>query len=776
MDCPHLAECSFLSVEFGRFDHQKKQCSDCSANYNLWMCLTCGKLSCSRYANGHALRHYELNNEHKITISTETTSVYCYKCDDEVHQNIYKNNSLEQLRRSIVTSVTEVLESESEGVSINATTANDTRILRSKSQKRSHSKEEDDDDDDDDDELENKQSRKLSMRNKNSQEKKAIGLRNLGNTCFMNAVLQSLNNIHPFSYYIKQLPSFEKLKKNTWKDVRQSRSSKNCDDVLIAEELRKILLGLNCEYDGLGRSSISPESLFLVIWKVVPRFRGYQQQDAHEFLRYMLDRLHMELLLLLPEIPLKDVNIGQKGRASIITCVFGGILQSEVRCLNCAAVSKKQDPFLDLSLDIPDKSLPKHLTSRRSKEPLEQDTPACNIQDCLSSFVQVEELAESEQYYCNNCKNKQRSTKRFWIRRLPNVLCLHLKRFRWINFYRVKLDTDISFPIEFLDMSDFMLHDVRDTRQSCIGSNVYDLAAVIVHHGSGAGCGHYTAFAIHKGRWFHFNDSSVQQVRSATVAKCKPYILFYVRRQLYAAVSSEYCDDCDDDATLRVRGVDVAYVGLRRTVEVRVRVRMPPRHPVPSTRMAKQMSREQSTSDRRERNAPLPKQKSSTSREFQIFRVESNEPSVPVPPPPPPPSPPQARRFRFASRHFRALRSRSVRRRFVDARTRRLWSLRRPRCRRRDDATLAAIVAFRHRLRLRHPSTIDAYLYAVYSRHLDTSPPHHRSPRVSRSFRRPVTRQCVDPSPNHFVPHSSRCVALRSVTLRYVALDLKSNA
>lgn len=117
----------------------------------------------------------------------------------------------------------------------------------------------------------------------------------------------------------------------------------------------------------------------------------------------------MELLSLLPELPLKDANIGQKGRASIITCVFGGILQSEVfnlsrnfvsiwydfyitlrfhllqvRCLNCSAVSKKQDPFLDLSLDIPDKSLPKHLTSRRSKEPVEQDTPACNIQGVLS--------------------------------------------------------------------------------------------------------------------------------------------------------------------------------------------------------------------------------------------------------------------------------------------------------------------------------------------------------------------------------------------------------
>lgn len=81
------------------------------------------------------------------------------------------------------------------------------------------------------------------------------------------------SNIHPFSFYIKQLPAFEKLKKNTWKDVRQSRSSKDCDDVLMAEELRKILLSLNCEYDGHGRNSVSPESLFLVIWKVVPRFR-----------------------------------------------------------------------------------------------------------------------------------------------------------------------------------------------------------------------------------------------------------------------------------------------------------------------------------------------------------------------------------------------------------------------------------------------------------------------------------------------------------------------
>jgi ubiquitin carboxyl-terminal hydrolase 3 len=101
---------------------------------------------------------------------------------------------------------------------------------------------------------------------------------------------------------------------------------------------------------------------FQAIWKVVPRFRGYQQQDAHEFLRYMLDRLHTELLLLLPgrfrsldrgaEDLLKAGSSRVKSQ-SMVTSVFGGTLQSEVTCLSCRTTSKKHDPFLDLSVDVP---------------------------------------------------------------------------------------------------------------------------------------------------------------------------------------------------------------------------------------------------------------------------------------------------------------------------------------------------------------------------------------------------------------------------------------
>ena len=75
-------------------------------------------------------------------------------------------------------------------------------------------------------------------------------------------------------------------------------------------------------------------------------FRGYQQQDAHEFMRYLLDRLHTELLTLLPYPNSSSPYIGPKGKSTIVTTIFGGILQNEVKCLMCGIESKKHDPFL----------------------------------------------------------------------------------------------------------------------------------------------------------------------------------------------------------------------------------------------------------------------------------------------------------------------------------------------------------------------------------------------------------------------------------------------
>lgn len=154
----------------------------------------------------------------------------------------------------------------------------------------------------------------------------------------------------------------------------------------------------------------------------------------------MLDRLHTELQAVPNSMPPSPTNSKMKNfvcpaptkkGSSFVTNTFGGTLLSEVKCLVCGQNSRKHDPFLDLSLDIPEKFYKDLSDDSDDKEPL-----VCHIADCLSSFVAVEELTETELYYCSNCKKKQRSTKRFWIRRLPNVLCLHIKRFRWNSYYR----------------------------------------------------------------------------------------------------------------------------------------------------------------------------------------------------------------------------------------------------------------------------------------------------------------------------------------------------
>ena len=71
------------------------------------------------------------------------------------------------------------------------------------------------------------------------------------------------------------------------------------------------MIDLNCGADN-NKSSISPEGLFLVIWKVVPQFKGYHQNDSHEFLRYMLDRLHTELQTIPNSIPPSPSNSKMK--------------------------------------------------------------------------------------------------------------------------------------------------------------------------------------------------------------------------------------------------------------------------------------------------------------------------------------------------------------------------------------------------------------------------------------------------------------------------------
>ncbi|XP_068595498.1 ubiquitin carboxyl-terminal hydrolase 3 [Brachionichthys hirsutus] len=522
MECPHLNSNVCCPADSSRFPNGAPSswcCIVCRSNKSPWICLACLMVHCGRYVNGHAKKHFEDSqaagvnpkkgdkqekekSHHSVCMDCSNYSVFCYRCDDFI---------VNDTRLGQVQKVREHLQ-----------TLENSALMGDRQRKRKFA--------------DCPVSESKMCKDQDGAVLGPTGLRNLGNTCFMNAILQSLSNIEQFSCYFKELPAVSlRSGKTAGRRMYHTRSHGD-NSVSLVEEFRKTLCSL---WQG-NQTAFSPDSLFYAIWKIMPSFRGYQQQDAHEFMRYLLDHLHRELQYSRngashPVSPQDGVRRSAtegrcciNGRVSVVTSNFGGLLQNEVHCLICGTESRKFDPFLDLSLDIPSK-----FRQKRSKD--QEPGPRCTLRDCLHSFTDLEELDETELYFCHKCKKRQKSTKKFWIQKLPKVLCLHLKRFHWTAFLRNKVDTYVEFPLKDLDMTGYLL----EPEISLPGSCLYDLVAVVVHHGSGVGSGHYTAYGSHEGRWCHFNDSTVTLTNEDAVRKAKAYILFYVEKAAVDSVSSE---------------------------------------------------------------------------------------------------------------------------------------------------------------------------------------------------------------------------------------------
>ena len=94
--------------------------------------------------------------------------------------------------------------------------------------------------------------------------------------------------------------------------------------------------------------SISPRSMVQNIRRVGRQFRNMRQEDAHEYLRQLLDCMHEEVLVS------KNVKTsdGKIAETTLISRVFGGYLLSELQCLKCKYSSKTYNHFQDLSLEV----------------------------------------------------------------------------------------------------------------------------------------------------------------------------------------------------------------------------------------------------------------------------------------------------------------------------------------------------------------------------------------------------------------------------------------
>ncbi|MCO5611304.1 hypothetical protein L7F22_065556 [Adiantum nelumboides] len=310
------------------------------------------------------------------------------------------------------------------------------------------------------------------------------GLNNLGNTCFLNSVLQCLTYTPPLATYFQA-----GLHKSSCRAVAF------CAMCALENHVKQAL-------SAPGRF-ISPNQLVRNLRCISRAFHMGRQEDAHEYMRYLIEALQKCCSL--------DVHAkaSPHSRKSYIQKIFGGRLQSQVKCTECEHSSNTYDPFLDLSLDI---------------------VKAESLLKALTRFTGIEVLDGDNKYFCSKCKKKVRAHKQFTIDYAPHVLTVQFKRFSSSGRFGGKIDKNVRFD-RTLNLTPFV--------NGKEGQVSYSLYAVLVHSGWSTHSGHYFCFVRTSADiWHRLDDCRVSQVSEKVVFEQKAYILFYIRDSEISSIAN----------------------------------------------------------------------------------------------------------------------------------------------------------------------------------------------------------------------------------------------
>ncbi|KAF2101863.1 ubiquitin thiolesterase [Rhizodiscina lignyota] len=379
------------------------QCSMCDLKENLWLCLTCGNLGCGRAqyggvgGNSHALSHHDAVH-HPVAVklgsltADGTADIYCYACNEE------------RVDPDLVAHLANF------GIDI----ADRQKTEKSLTEMQ----------------IEQNLRWEFSMVTEDGKELRPLfgsgftGLKNLGNSCYMNSVLQSVFSIPEFSqrYLHSDDPppdtsapadDLETQLRKVADGLLSGRYSKPDSDVIVSEDSPEVP----------HQKGLAPAMLKHLLGRGHEEFSTMRQQDSFEFLLHLLQHISRSSKIASLADPVDE---------------FRFAMETRLQCLACKKVRYKVDEQENITVPVPIRRKPNGAADGEGDK--KEEFESVTLKECLDIFT-ADEIVE---YKCEACGSNDGFSKRTLFKTFPTVLAVNARRFEVVNWVPTKLDIPVE--------------------------------------------------------------------------------------------------------------------------------------------------------------------------------------------------------------------------------------------------------------------------------------------------------------------------------------------
>lgn len=410
-ECPHTKN---LVQNLGAYNPKTPKCNSCDLTENLWLCLTTGHVGCGRRnydgsgGNGHAKEYFEANG-HPVCVKSGTispegnASVFCYACDEDV-----KVPDLPEKLAALGIDIQSSVKTEKTMVEIN--------LERNLTLSLSKAFE---------------QGMQLELTSGPGK----TGLENIGNSCYLNSVVQCLFNIQEVSdRYFKEGQNFLGKTHRTLSSCLVSQTCKLAHGIMsgkfgeIKEE--EIVVPTTGEKTtNQIQDGIKPYMFRKLVGKGHLEFQTNRQQDAMEYLIHLLNTLGKQ-----------ENNFGLSETSELFKFTqesryFPAGEQNKVK------ISEIQAKYINLQVPKPE-----GLAGWTQATEVEDMEYKADFKDCLQLYTQEKAVGLSKQ---------SRGLKTF-----PKYLIVQVENFVLNGWTPIKLHCDLQMDYDNIDLSGLKLHDL----------------------------------------------------------------------------------------------------------------------------------------------------------------------------------------------------------------------------------------------------------------------------------------------------------------------------